>query len=125
EVEMAKLRTAAIRWLRRSAELAVGRYDLDDGIELLERALELAPADMHVDLWKRIAEANALKYDGQAFWEAMERALGLTTDRIRRGELLSILAYETAVRLGMWRTRPDPKMVRQWIDEALELVEKG
>ena len=125
EVDMAKLRTAAIRWLRRAAELAVGRYDLDDGIELLERALELAPADIHVDLWKRIAEANALKYDGQGFWEAMEHALGLTTDRIRRGELLSVLAYETAVRLGMWRTRPDPQMVGRWVDEALELVEKG
>jgi class 3 adenylate cyclase/tetratricopeptide (TPR) repeat protein len=125
EAELDELETAAVRWLRRSAELAIGRYDIDDALELLERAVELASPETQVDLWQRIGEANALKYDGEAFWQSMERALELTSDSIRRGELLSLLAYETAVRLGMWRTRPDPQMVKQWVDEALELVEEG
>ena len=125
EGELEEARESAVRWLRRAAELAVGRYDIDDALELLHRAVELASTDAQVDLWQQIAQANALKYDGQAFWEAIERAIELTSDRVRRGELLSLLAYETAVRLGMWRTRPDPEMVKQWVDEALELVEEG
>ena len=32
---------SAVRWLRRAAELAIGRYDLDEGTRALHRALEL------------------------------------------------------------------------------------
>jgi class 3 adenylate cyclase len=125
EAELERVRTQAVSWLGRAAKLAIGRYDIDEALELLHAAVELASADVQIDLWQHIAQANALKYDGQAFWEAIEQAIELTSDRVRRGELLSLLAYETAVRLGMWRTRPDPQMVKQWVDEALELAEKG
>jgi class 3 adenylate cyclase len=121
--DLARLRTIAVAWLQRAAELAVGRYDMDDAVELLHRALELGPPEIHVDLWRKIAEANALKYDGEAFWQAMQNAIALASDRETRGELYSLLAYETAVRLGMWRTRPDRQMVGRWVDEALELTE--
>jgi predicted ATPase/class 3 adenylate cyclase len=121
--DLARLRTIAVAWLLRAAELAVGRYDMDDAIELLHRALELGPPKIHVDLWRRIAEANALKYDGEAFWEAMQNAIALASDRKTRAELYSRLAYETAVRLGMWRTRPDRQMVGRWVNEALALTE--
>jgi class 3 adenylate cyclase/tetratricopeptide (TPR) repeat protein len=123
EADLARFRTIAVAWLRRAAELAVGRYDVDDALELLRRALELGPPEIHVDLWRRIAEVNALKYDGEAFWQAMQNAIALASDRETRGELYSLLAYETAVRLGMWRTRPDRQMVGRWVDEALELTE--
>jgi class 3 adenylate cyclase len=123
EADLARFRMIAVTWLQRAAELAVGRYDMDDALELLHRALELGPPEIHVDLWRRIAEADALKYDGEAFWQAMQNAIALASDRETRAELYSLLAYETAVRLGMWRTRPDPQMVRRWVDEALELTE--
>ena len=123
EGKLEEARESAVRWLRRAAELAVGRYDIDDALELLHRAVELAPAHLHVQLWKKIAEANALKYDGEAFWQAMQSAIALASDRETRAELYSLLAYETAVRLGMWRTRPDREMVGRWVDEALELTE--
>jgi class 3 adenylate cyclase len=121
--ERARLESQAIAWLRRSAELAIGRYDIDEALELLHRAVELAPSAIQRDLWREIGEANALKYDGEAFWQAMQNAIALASDRRNRGELVSLLAHETAVRLGMWRTRPDKQMVRSWIDEAVELTE--
>jgi hypothetical protein len=123
--EFERLRVVAITWLRRAADLAVGRYDIDDALDLLHRALELAPPEIQIDLWKEIAKANALKYDGEAFWQAIQSAIALSSDRRERAELYSLLASETAVRLGMWRTRPDRQMVKSWIDEALELTEDG
>jgi class 3 adenylate cyclase len=123
EAELDELKAAALQWLRRSADLAVGRYDIGDALELLERAVELAPPETQVDLWRRIAEANALSYDGEAFWQAMQKAIALARDRQTRADLYSLLAYETTVRLGMWRTRPDQKMVKGWVDEALALNE--
>jgi hypothetical protein len=123
EGQLEDARRLAVHWLRRAAELAVGRYDIDDALDLLHRAVDLASAHLHVELWKRIGEANALKYDGEAFWAAMEKAISLSSDRQERGELYSFLANETTVRLGMWRTRPDRRMVRKWIDQALELTE--
>jgi class 3 adenylate cyclase len=123
--EFERLRVVAITWLRRAADLAVGRYDIDDALDLLHRALELAPPEIQIDLWKEIAKANALKYDGEAFWQAIQSAIALSSNRRERAELYSLLASETAVRLGMWRTRPDRQMVKSWIDEALELTEDG
>jgi class 3 adenylate cyclase len=125
EEELERLRVVAITWLRRAADLAVGRYGIDDALDLLHRALELAPPEIQIDLWKEIAKANALKYDGEAFWQAIQSAIALSSDRRERAELYSLLASETAVRLGMWRTRPDRQLVKSWIDEALELTEDG
>ena len=44
EVELARLRARAVLWLRRAAEQAAGRYEIDDAVSLLERAAELEPA---------------------------------------------------------------------------------
>ena len=125
EDERERIQSYAIAWLRRAAELAVGRYDIDEALELLHRALEYAPSDVQLDLWREIGKANALKYDGEAFWEAMQKAIALSSDRSTRAALYGYLAQETAVRLGMWRKRPDPQMVRRWVDKALELSEDG
>jgi hypothetical protein len=125
EDELEATRRIAVHWLRRAADLAVRRYDMADALEALHKALELAPGELQVDLWREIAKANALKYDGEAFWEAMQKAIALSSDRRTRAALYGYLAQETAVRLGMWRKRPDPQMVRRWVDEALELSEEG
>ena len=42
--ELERLRVRALGWLRRAAELAIRRYDLDEGIANLQRALELVRA---------------------------------------------------------------------------------
>jgi len=116
--DAARLRASALRWLRRAAELALARFDLDDALELLERAAELTPDD--VELWHEMARVNALKFDGAAFWESMEKALELTADQAERGELYAELAFESAMRGAMWKVAPDWAIVLEWIGQALE-----
>ena len=55
----------------------------------------------------------------------MQKAIALSSERQTRAELYSLLASETTVRLGMWRTRPDRQMVKGWVDEALKLTRDG
>ena len=41
--ELERVRAKAVQWLRRAAEVAISRYEIDDGIVLLERAAALEP----------------------------------------------------------------------------------
>jgi class 3 adenylate cyclase len=123
DAALERLRGNAVRWLRRAAELAAGRYDIDEALDLLGRARALAPRALQAGIWREVAQAHALKYDGEAFWEAAQKAIELSSDERSRAELYSLLAYETTVRLGMWRVRPDRQMVKEWVDRALELNE--
>jgi class 3 adenylate cyclase len=124
--ELGRLRGRAIEWLRRAADLAVGRYEIDDGLMLLRRALELEPGpEVAAELWGAIGHANALKYDGEAFWAAMQKALALCTDPQVCAEKYSELAFQTVMRAGMWKRVPEQAMVRDWIERALELSAPG
>jgi class 3 adenylate cyclase/tetratricopeptide (TPR) repeat protein len=118
--DVARLRASALRWLRRAAELAVARFDLDDALGLLERAAELRPTDP--DLWHSIGRVNALKFDGEAFWKAMLNAIDLASDTETLGELYSELAFESTMRGAMWKAAPDSALVLGWITQALELA---
>ena len=122
EDERRRLCERAVSWLRRSARLAVGRYEIDEGLAMLGRARELGAPD-DVALWREIAHAHVLKFDGEAFWTAMEKALAATSDDATRGELYAELAYQTATRSGMWMHMPEPELVEGWIDKALELAD--
>ena len=66
--ELERLRVRAVRWLGRAAELAIRRYDLDEGIADLQRALELCEPHERSKLWREIGRASALKFDGERFW---------------------------------------------------------
>ena len=124
EAELAELRVRALAWLRRAAELAIGRFELDDGLALLHRALELAPDDtVRASLWREIGRANAVKLDGEAFWTAMQASLDATSDQATAAETYSELAFHTATRNAMWRSRPDRKLIETWIEGALERAE--
>jgi class 3 adenylate cyclase/tetratricopeptide (TPR) repeat protein len=123
EEHAVQLRTSALRWLRRAAELARGRFDLDDALALLDRAAELDPAD--AGLWHEIGRVNALKFDGDAMWPAMHKAIELTDDREKLAELYGELAFESSMRGGMWKTPLDPELVKGWIERTLELAEPG
>ena len=116
---------AAVVWLRRAAELAIGRYELEEALALLARALDFArPAD-RLALYRLIGRANALRHHGAPFLEAMTKAIELSPDRATSAELYAELAFETALRAGMWRKRPERELVDGWIDRALELAEPG
>jgi tetratricopeptide (TPR) repeat protein len=121
--ELERLRSRALVWLTRAAELAVARYELDEAIALYERALELAESvERRVALWRALGRANALKYDGEGLWSAMRNAIDLCPDEETKAELYAELAHETATRSGMWRRMPDYPMVDEWIETALRLA---
>jgi hypothetical protein len=118
-----ELRQKAVEWLRRAAALAVGRYEIDEGLAFLDQALELEPSrPIESAIWHEIARAHALKYDGDPFWAAMESAIGLSDDPVEIADMYSDLARETVLRAGMWRRTPDPARIDGWIQNALELM---
>ena len=113
----------AIFWLRRAAELAIGRYDLEEALALLRRALELEPPPpTELTLQRLVGRANALRHDGMPFLAAMTRAIELSPDDETTAELYADLSFETALRAGMWRKRPERELVDGWIARALELA---
>jgi class 3 adenylate cyclase len=122
--ELARLGSRAVTWLRRAAELAVGRYDIEEALSLLHRALALEPSvSRQVELWQEIGRANALYFDGEAFSSAMQHAIELADEPEISGHLFAELAFQTLIRAGMWRVRPDPALVGGWIERALELTQ--
>jgi class 3 adenylate cyclase/tetratricopeptide (TPR) repeat protein len=122
--ELGRLRRNAIAWLRRAAELAVARYEIDEALTLLHRGLALEPdAELQSDLWAEVGHANALKYDGEAFWTAMQKALQLCSSRSTCADRYSELAWQTATRGGMWKRRPDMEAANEWARKAIELAE--
>jgi hypothetical protein len=121
--ELARIRVCAVRWLRRAAELAIGRYEMDDGLSLLRRAVDLERGvAARRELLRDVARASALYFDGEAFSAAMRDAIELADSPEVTGDLYAELAFQTLVRSGMWRVLPDPVSVEGWIDRALELA---
>jgi class 3 adenylate cyclase len=120
--ELAALRGRARGWIRRAAELAIGRFEIDEGLALLHRALDLESDESERGaLWREIGAANVFKFDGEAFWTAMLNSLEGPTDRANEADTYSILAFHTATRAAMWKRRPDPELIAGWIDRAMEL----
>ena len=121
--QLAELRVKAVEWLRRAGELAIGRYEIDEGLALLYRALEFdPPRPVAGAIWHEIGRAHALKYDGEPFWAAMQKAIELSDDPLEIADMYSDLARETVLRVGMMRRAPDPEQIDEWIERALELV---
>jgi class 3 adenylate cyclase/tetratricopeptide (TPR) repeat protein len=122
EEEHTTLRARALECLRRAAELAIGRFEIDEGLALLQRALDLeSEGPVQAALWREIGRANVFKFDGEAFWTAMLRSLEDTTDPAIEGDTYSILAFHTATRAAMWKHRPAHELIAGWIERALAL----
>ena len=125
EEQAEALRAKAVLWSRRAADLAIGRYEIDQGLALLHRALSLeSDPREQAGIWQRIGQACALKYDGKGFWQAMQKALEIGGPS---AEVYSDLALQTVQRAGMWAQQPDPEwtLVGGWIQQALELAQEG
>jgi class 3 adenylate cyclase len=124
--ELTRLQERARHWLGRAAELAQARYEISEVVELLSRALELTWDERErALLWRRIGMAHALRFDGEAFWTAMLRALegGLSAEEA--ADAYSLLAFQTSIRSGMWVERPTAALVDGWVERALELAPPG
>jgi class 3 adenylate cyclase len=124
--ELERLRGKALLCLERAAEFAIRRYELEDAIALLQRALLLQPGEeAQARVWRAIGKANALKFDGEAFWTAMENSLKVCSNKVICAETYSELAFQTALRSSMWAKRPDRELVAGWIEQALELTDSA
>ncbi len=94
--ELDRLREKVVLWLRRASELALGRCEVDGGLRLLHDAQELASKpSAQAEIWRAIGHANALKFDGGAFLEAMNRSLEIDLDDSSRAETFTELAFHT------------------------------
>jgi class 3 adenylate cyclase len=123
EGEAEALRAKAVWWSRRAAELAIGRYEIDQGLALLHQALSLETEPREqAAIWQRIGHACALKYDGEGFWQAMQQALDIGGPS---AEVYADLALQSMQRAGMWVQQPDWSLVEGWVQQALELAEEG
>jgi hypothetical protein len=124
EKELERLRGKALLWLEQAAEFAIRRYELEDALALLQRALSLQPdEEAQARIWRTIGKANALKFDGEAFWTAMQNSLTVCSNKATCADTYSELAFQTAIRSSMWAKRPDRELVGGWIEQALELSE--
>ncbi len=126
DAELARLRSAAVAALHRAAQLAVGRCEIEEGLDYLTRALAIADdSDLRSLLWREVGHAQALRYDGEAFWAAMQQSLEVCPDRVTCADTYSLLAFHTARRAGMWPTRASRELMLEWVDRALELSDPG
>jgi class 3 adenylate cyclase/energy-coupling factor transporter ATP-binding protein EcfA2 len=124
--ELSALRTRALEWLQRAAELAIGRFEIDEGLSLLDRALDIETDEgRRAELWRVVAQANVYKMDGEAFWTAMLHSLEGAPDRDAEADAYSILAFHTATRSAMWKRRPDHELIAGWIERASALSDPG
>lgn len=121
--ELADVRSRAVSWLRAAASLAVGRYEIDDARALLQRALAIETRpEAQAEIWRAIAQASAIYFDGAGFSAAMESAIALARDGPAIAELYSELAFQSLIRAGMWNTPPEAGLVGRWVDRSLELA---
>jgi tetratricopeptide (TPR) repeat protein len=121
--EVVALRERAGVWLRKAAALAAGRYEMKDAVSLLERAVALEPeAPRRIEIWKEIAHAHVLNFDGKGFADALDEAIALCEGDAPAADLYAELAFQTMVRAGMWGTPPPADLVDNWIERTLEVA---
>jgi tetratricopeptide (TPR) repeat protein len=126
DAEAAEVRSKASDWLKRAAELAISRMEIDDALALLHRAITFESGSQErALLWREIGRANILKFDGEAFWTAMQSSLDLNADPDIAADVYGELAIQTQSRRGMWMRRPGNELIEGWIASALDLAGRG
>jgi hypothetical protein len=124
--ELGVLRERAVRWLRRAGELASGRYETEEAIDLFTRATELSQDDHERALiWREIGRTHALRYDGNAMRGALLRALEGPLGDGERADVYAFLAFQASIRSAMWSIRLNRDLINGWVERALELAEEG
>ncbi len=122
EEELGRLGRKAVGWLRRAAELAMGRYELRDALSLLEQALDLASTDAKIGILREAGKAHLLGFDPERFRAALEQALALEPKREVAAEILAELAFYGRGRPYMWKQPPPTEVSERWLETALELA---
>ena len=122
EEELERLRAKAVSWLRRAAELAMGRYELREALSLLEQALALASSEAKIGILREAGDAHLLGFDPERFRTAMEQALALKPEREVAAEIFAELALYGHGRAYMWKQPPPTEVSERWLETALELA---
>jgi DNA-binding SARP family transcriptional activator len=116
---LAGLRASAIRWLRRAAELAQARHEMNDAAALFRQAATLEPDERaRAELWRAVASASEQAFGMDDFRAALEQVIELTPAGPERARLYSELAYRGANQ-GSWTDPPTRETVEGWIARAL------
>jgi hypothetical protein len=117
----AEVQASAVRWLRRAAELAAARFEIEDALALLARGLRLEPdVEQKIKILTETARVHTLRYDAQGFRAAMEEALLLEPEPAVAAEIYAQLAYYSLGRRYMWKEPPPRELCEQWLAKALE-----
>jgi len=93
-----------------------------DSLSSIRRSALQPEQQEQAKLWEEIGHANALKFDGESFREAIEQAIELGGASAER---YTELALQTARRSGMWKRMPDRTLAESWLDRAFELAQPG
>jgi class 3 adenylate cyclase len=124
--ELESLRQHAVAWLRRAADLALGRYEIPETLALLDRALALAGDDRtKIEILQRVARAHEFNYDMEPFHRALEEALALAPEREVAADIYADLAHYGHGRAYMWKEPPPAELSERWLATAQELAEPG
>jgi class 3 adenylate cyclase len=124
--ELARVRARAVHWLTRAGRLARGRHEIDEAVELYDRAIALS-TDAHERalLWRAVGEAQALRYDGEGMRKALLSALEGPLDDAERADTYAFLAFQSSIRSAMWSIRLNMQLIGEWASRALELAADG
>ncbi|MET0559989.1 MAG: adenylate/guanylate cyclase domain-containing protein, partial [Gaiellaceae bacterium] len=124
--ELDRVRACAVHWLSRAGRLARGRHELDEAVELYDRAIALS-VDAHERalLWRAVGEAQALRYDGEGMRKGLLNALEGPLDDADRADTYAFLAFQSSIRSAMWSIRLNTELIEEWASKALELAADG
>jgi class 3 adenylate cyclase/tetratricopeptide (TPR) repeat protein len=124
--ELTRVCTRAVHWLSRAGRLARGRHELEEAVELYDRAIVLS-TDAHERalLWRAVGEAQALRYDGEGMRKALLSALEGPLDDAERADTYAFLAFQSSIRSAMWSIRLNMQLIEEWAEKALELAADG
>jgi class 3 adenylate cyclase len=126
EDELERMREKAVAWLRRTAELAAGRYEIREALALLDQALALEADDQaKIAILRKAGEVHILNYDAEGFRRAMEEALALEPVREVAADVYAKLALYGRGRAYMWKEPPPAELGERWLTIALELAKPG
>jgi class 3 adenylate cyclase len=124
--ELARIRGRAVSWLRRAGELARGRYELDEAVQLLTRAVELTSDDHErASLLRVLGEVHALRYDATGLRDSLTSALDGPLNDAERADTYAFLAFQASIRSAMFPIRLERHQIDVWAENALALAADG
>jgi class 3 adenylate cyclase len=121
--ELERLRARAVHWLARAGELARGRYEMDEAVELFDRAAELA-TDEHerARLLLQLGEVHGLRYDAQGMETSLTHALEGPLDDTERADVYAFLAFQASIRSAMFSIRLSQEHIEEWARSAIAIA---